>query len=224
MTDSEYAQCGKRAHNRKETSSATTQASGRAASASACKHEALCDSPLAANAQGAKRSASSAQKRGVSSRNGSAKASPTRSSRARKAALQAATPAAKNPADRRKKIGVRNKQLGNEGENLAANFLVNHGYEIIARNWSCMAGEADIIVRDVDTLVFVEVKTRKSVEKGLPSDAVDQRKRAKYERIATYFTQRYEADSIPIRFDVVSVLMKEDRATVRHHINAFGAA
>lgn len=158
------------------------------------------------------------------SRTGSAKASPVRSSCARKATLRASAPVVKNPADRRKKLGVRNKQLGNEGENLAAKFLVNHGYEIIARNWSCMAGEADIIARDADTLVFVEVKTRKNVEKGLPSDAVDQRKRGKYERIATYFTQRYEADSIPIRFDVVSVLMKEDRATVRHHINAFGVA
>ncbi len=166
----------------------------------------------------------STPKRACASRSGSATACPVRSDRARKTAARSAAPAAKNPADRRKKIGVRNKQLGCEGENLAAHFLANHGYEIIARNWSCAAGEADIIARDVDTLVFVEVKTRTSIEKGLPSDAVDQRKRGKYERIATYFTQRYEADSIPIRFDVISVLMREDRATVRHHINAFGVA
>lgn len=133
-------------------------------------------------------------------------------------------PPATNPADRRGKIGMRNKQLGREGEELAARYLVEKGFEIIARNWTCSAGEADIIARDDDTLVFVEVKTRSNLNKGFPSDAVDERKRNKYERIAAYFTARFDADSISIRFDVVSLLVNEGRASIRHHVNAFGAA
>ena len=128
------------------------------------------------------------------------------------------------PPANRNKIGVRNKSLGRAGEAIAAQFLQGLDYEIIARNWSCMVGEADIVARDGSVLVFVEVKTRTSIEKGLPSDAVDERKRSKYERIATCFTQRYEVDSIPIRFDVVSILMHDGTALIRHHIDAFGVA
>ena len=102
------------------------------------------------------------------------------------------------------KIGVRNKAVGAEGEHLA--------------------GEVDIIVRDGPELVFVEVKTRTSVEKGLPSDAVDERKRRKYELIAKMFTQHYASDSINIRFDVMSVLLQDGTALIRHHIDAFGVA
>lgn len=146
----------------------------------------------------------------------------TRPARARNAVCS--VPAATNPAVRREKIGVRNKQFGREGEELAARYLVEKGFEIIARNWTCSAGEADIIARDDDTLVFVEVKTRSNLNKGFPSDAVDERKRNKYERIAAYFTARFDADSIPVRFDVVSLLVNEGRASIRHHVNAFGAA
>ena len=92
------------------------------------------------------------------------------------------------------------------------------------RNWKCAAGEADIIARDGDAVVFVEVKTRSSVEKGLPSDAVDKRKRERYEKIAALFLADYEAVDVPVRFDVVSLLViGADRALVRHHINAFAA-
>ena len=221
MTNPDYAQCGARATRKRTLRQPSRTQQGELSPKSASASNALA---LASDNQQASPDSLSAQKRGDALRNGSATACPVRSDRARKVAARSAAPVAKNPADRRKKMGVRNKQIGCEGENLAANFLVNRGYEIIARNWSCAAGEADIIARDADTLVFVEVKTRTSIEKGLPSDAVDQRKRGKYERIATYFTQRFEADSIPIRFDVISVLMKEDRATLRHHINAFGVA
>ena len=72
--------------------------------------------------------------------------------------------------------------------------------------------------------MFVEVKTRTSVEKGMPSDAVDKRKREKYEKIAALFLRDYDAVDVPVRFDVVSLLVvDDDRALVRHHINAFAA-
>lgn len=124
----------------------------------------------------------------------------------------------------RNKIGVRNKRVGYFGEDLAAQFLCARHYEIVARNWSCMAGEADIVARDGESLVFVEVKTRTNIEKGLPSDAVDERKRRKYEKIATLFTERLQVDSLDVRFDVISVLLGDGTALIRHHIDAFGVA
>ena len=116
---------------------------------------------------------------------------------------------------------LENAELGRRGEDAAARFLYRRGYDIVERNWKCAAGEADIIARDGDAVVFVEVKTRSSVEKGLPSDAVDKRKRERYEKIAALFLA---AVDVPVRFDVVSLLViGADRALVRHHINAFAA-
>ena len=60
-----------------------------------------------------------------------------------------------------------NIELGKRGEDAAARFLYRRGYEIVERNWTCSAGEADIIARDEEWVVFVEVKTRSSCEKGV---------------------------------------------------------
>lgn len=129
---------------------------------------------------------------------------------------------AEDPAP--KKRGELNAELGRRGEDAAARFLYRHGYDIIERNWTCAAGEADIIARDGDWVVFVEVKTRTSLEKGFPSEAVNARKRQKYEKIAALFLSQYDAVDVPVRFDVVSLLVVgEDRAMLRHHINAFAA-
>ena len=123
-----------------------------------------------------------------------------------------------------KKRGELNAELGRRGEDAAARFLYRHGYEILERNWTCAAGEADIIARDGDWVVFVEVKTRTSIDKGFPSEAVDRRKRSKYEKIAALFLAQYDVVDVPVRFDVVSlVVVAENRAMLRHHINAFAA-
>lgn len=123
----------------------------------------------------------------------------------------------------KEKRGVRNKELGKRGERAAARFLEHRGYKVIARNWSCLAGEADIIARDQDALVFVEVKTRSNIEKGLPEEAVTKEKRSRYERIAAFFLADFPEVDIPIRFDIISILVvQEDKALIRHHINAFG--
>ena len=115
-----------------------------------------------------------------------------------------------------------NIELGRRGEEAAARFLERRGFEVLKRNWTCSAGEADIIAQDEDTLVFVEVKTRSNTEKGLPEEAVDERKRERYERIAAAFLQTYETVDIAVRFDVVSILViGSERAFLRHHVNAF---
>lgn len=118
--------------------------------------------------------------------------------------------------------GDRNRNLGRKGEEAAARYLEQRGYEVLERNWTCFAGEADIIARDEEWLVFVEVKTRRNTDKGFPSDAVDARKREKYERIALAYAAEYSGTEVPVRFDVVSiVVVGNGKAMIRHHMNAF---
>ena len=117
---------------------------------------------------------------------------------------------------------MHNKELGRRGEDAAARYLERFGYEILDRNWSCPAGEADIVARDLDTLVFCEVKTRTSIAKGFPSESVDTEKRARYEKIAAWYLRDYEYVNVPVRFDVVALLViAEDRALIKHYCNAF---
>ena len=119
-------------------------------------------------------------------------------------------------------IGCRNRELGRRGEDAAARFLDRRGYDIVERNWTCAAGEADIIARDGEALVFVEVKTRSSSDCGMPAEAVDEAKRDRYERIAALFLQGFDVVDVPVRFDIVSIVaISPDRAMIRHHINAF---
>lgn len=115
-----------------------------------------------------------------------------------------------------------NKELGRKGEEAAARFLYRRGYDILERNWSCFAGEADIIARDGDTLVFVEVKTRKSCEKGFPSEHVSASKRDRYEKIALAYAADYAYVDVPVRFDIVAIVVVDaDKAMIRHDIDAF---
>lgn len=131
----------------------------------------------------------------------------------------------KKPKRKPRKKGESNKELGARGEEAAARFLVRRGYEILERNWTCYAGEADIIARDEDNLVFCEVKTRKDCQKGFPAEAVGAEKREKYEKIALAFLRDYDVVDIAVRFDVISiVVMPPDRALIRHHIAAFNAS
>lgn len=116
-------------------------------------------------------------------------------------------------------------ELGMKGEEAACRFLKSRGYIVLERNWTCPAGEADVVAQDEDgTLVFIEVKTRSSLETGLPSEAVTPRKRARYERIAGYFLVDYDGPECRVRFDVISILaLGNGRALMRHYVNAFGS-
>lgn len=118
-----------------------------------------------------------------------------------------------------------NKALGIRGEKAAVLFLKRLGYEILEQNWTCPAGEVDIIARDGETIVFCEVKTRSNLSKGLPAEAVTAKKRNRYERIAGWFLRDYDEVNIPVRFDVIGLLaLGNDRALIRHYINAFGSS
>ncbi|MEG0323759.1 MAG: YraN family protein [Raoultibacter sp.] len=130
--------------------------------------------------------------------------------------------ASKPEVEEQEKSTSHNKELGSRGEEAAVRFLERRGFEILERNWTCPAGEADIIAQDGCTLVFVEVKTRSNTDKGLPEEAVNKDKRTRYEHIATSFLRTYDTVDISVRFDVVSILaIAPDRAFLRHHVNAF---
>ena len=134
--------------------------------------------------------------------------------------------AAKAPAKAAAKAkNMHNKELGARGEEAAARFLANRGYERLDRNWTCAAGEADIVARDANVIVFVEVKTRSDASMGFPAEAVTAKKRQRYERIACLYLERHAFTEMLVRFDVISlVAIAPDRALVRHHINAWSEA
>ena len=96
--------------------------------------------------------------------------------------------------------------VGRYGEDVAARYLAEHGYHVLARNWRCSAGEIDIVARDGAVLVICEVKTRSSVAFGLPSEAVTARKQAKLRELALHWLREHPAHGAAVRFDVASVL------------------
>ena len=119
-------------------------------------------------------------------------------------------------------VADHNRAIGKRGEDAAVRYLMANGYDIVERNWRCRFGEVDIIARDDDALVFIEVKTRTSVEHGLPEEAVTPQKRARYEKMAALYLRDYEVVDVPLRFDVIAILVTApDRAILRHHANAF---
>ncbi len=115
----------------------------------------------------------------------------------------------------------REKKLGETGELLAANFLAEKGYSIIQRNFRCKAGEIDIIAGDGDYLVFVEVKTRRSLNYGSPVEAVDMRKQQQIYRTALFYLQQNSIDNQDIRFDIIAITIMDEKPVIEHLINAF---
>jgi putative endonuclease len=96
--------------------------------------------------------------------------------------------------------------LGKAGEDFACRELERRGYEILARRFRTRWGEIDIVARDGGTLVFIEVKARRTTRFGAPGEAVDWRKQQTIARIAAEYVLRYGIGNASCRFDVVSVL------------------
>ncbi|BCS81565.1 YraN family protein [Anaerocellum diazotrophicum] len=100
------------------------------------------------------------------------------------------------------------KQVGRFGEELAVDFLKKQGYVILRTNFRCRFGEIDIIAQEGNTIVFVEVKTRKSLKFGLPSESVNFKKQFHIKRVAEYFiTYHLSQDKYLYRFDVVEIFL-----------------
>jgi len=100
---------------------------------------------------------------------------------------------------------------GARGEKLACQFLRSHGYKILCRNFrDRTGGEIDIVCRDGDTLVFVEVKTRGSEDFGRPVEAVNRQKQLRVSKGGLAWLRMLDNPDIVFRFDVVEVLLPNE--------------
>src|SRR4030067_2650176 len=104
-------------------------------------------------------------------------------------------------------MGIEKKELGKKGEELALRFLKKKGFRIIEKNYVCKMGEMDIIAREKDTLVFVEVKTRTSTTFGPPQLAVNPKKQSQMSKVALNFLKEKRLGDVKARFDVVAILL-----------------
>jgi putative endonuclease len=115
-------------------------------------------------------------------------------------------------------------QTGKRGEDIAVAYLKNKGYRIIERNYKCLFGEIDIVAKDGDTVVFVEVKSRKSEKFGDPQGAVGREKQKKISRISLTYLEEKHLYPCDARFDVVAIKMLPAGSTVELIQNAFELA
>lgn len=112
--------------------------------------------------------------------------------------------------------------LGNLGEEIASSFLQKRGYKILERNFKTRLGEIDIIAKDKNTLVFIEVKARTSQKFGLPFEAVNYIKQNKIKKMALTYLGKFKLNFKNMRFDVVSVTFnKENRPEINLICGAF---
>lgn len=98
------------------------------------------------------------------------------------------------------------RKRGNEGETLAAECLKSRGYKIVCKNFTSRRGEIDIVAKDGQYLVFIEVKTRTSSDFGYPAEAVTRQKAERIRKTALYYLMTNRMDDIPCRFEVVSIM------------------
>lgn len=113
------------------------------------------------------------------------------------------------------------RQLGLNGEVAAARFLEAQGYTILGRNVRFRAGELDLVVRDGETLVFVEVKTRLSAKVGTGEEAITLAKQRQLTRLAEVYLAGLGGMQPLCRFDVVVVTAVGEGWACRHLPNAF---
>jgi putative endonuclease len=115
---------------------------------------------------------------------------------------------------------AKHNELGKQGEEIAAQYLIEKGYEIVERNWRNSHKEIDIIAKDGVELVIVEVKTRQSDDFGEPDIAVTRQKQSRLIYAANAYLFRHNLD-IDTRFDIISIVMKDGNPIIDHIEDAF---
>lgn len=111
--------------------------------------------------------------------------------------------------------------LGRNGEDLAAEMYESLGYRVLERNFRVDQGEVDIVVERDGVVVFCEVKTRRSDLWGSPAEAVAWQKQQRLRRLAARWMRERKPGAVEIRFDVVSIVMRDDSTELTHLPNAF---
>ncbi|MBP8157373.1 MAG: YraN family protein [Flavobacterium sp.] len=115
---------------------------------------------------------------------------------------------------------AQHNELGKFGEELAVDFLQQNGYAILETNWTFQKAEIDIIAQKENTLVVVEVKTRSSIEFGLPQDFVKPKKIQLLVKAVNEYVISNDLDS-NIRFDIIAIYKEENKYKIEHLEDAF---
>jgi putative endonuclease len=113
------------------------------------------------------------------------------------------------------------KALGRSGEGLAVDYLRRQGYEIVGTNFRFDRAEVDVIAKDKDVLVFVEVKTRRGGTLGEPEEAVTFRKRDQIRKAAEGYLFEHKLADVECRFDVIAIKHMRGDTTVSHFRDVF---
>ncbi|MGN6721915.1 MAG: YraN family protein [Marmoricola sp.] len=113
---------------------------------------------------------------------------------------------------------ARNSTLGRYGESVAARQLTALGMTVIDRNWRGPSGEIDLVLRDGDTLVICEVKTRTTADHGHPLEAVSGKKAQRLRRLAAQWMEAHQVRPADVRIDVVGVLQSGHGAAQIEHL------
>jgi len=122
------------------------------------------------------------------------------------------------------KMSKRKQEIGKKGETVAVHYLKKQGYRIIEQNYRSKAGEIDIIAREKQSLVFVEVKTRSSRSFGSPKWAITPKKQKTISMAALYYLKMTNQNDVDARFDVVSILLQGEDTQIELVRNAFDLA
>jgi len=114
--------------------------------------------------------------------------------------------------------------LGKLGEDLAKKRLMDLGYRILKANYKCSLGEIDLVARDGDVVVFVEIKTRKNKPLGQIKEAVDRRKQTQLSKVALAYLKSNNLWGSKARFDVVAIRLVDEKKEIEITKNAFELA
>ncbi|MFD1719386.1 YraN family protein [Georgenia deserti] len=114
--------------------------------------------------------------------------------------------------------------VGKYGERVVARDLAARGWEVLDRNWRCPHGELDVVAREpaTDTVVFVEVKTRRSTAYGHPAEAITRTKLGRLRRLAFAWLAAHDRRAAAVRIDVAAVLVPRSGAARVEYVRAVG--
>lgn len=115
---------------------------------------------------------------------------------------------------------AQHNELGNTGEQLAVDFLIKHGYEILERNYRFDKAEVDIIAKLNNTLAIIEVKTRSSIDFGNPQDFVKPKQIQRLVKAVDAYVISNDMD-VEVRFDIIAIIRENKEFKIEHLENAF---
>ena len=107
-------------------------------------------------------------------------------------------------------------ELGRIGANIIADYITKLGYKVVERNFECNQGEIDIVAKDKEELVFIEVKTRTDISYGEASEAVTDTKKRHLINSIKYYIYKQKLENQPIRIDVAEVYINKGKVKVNY--------